>query len=193
MGLFSCLLVLGCWELEWWITLETLFFERFSFENMAKLQDNSLEALILYFLTRAVFPFDLPYYYKLCEAQGRIRTRHTCILFIVKSKRGSMEKQVMQSWSKGASVWVDRWMDGYDLLLEVMAFLSQIIPFFWDMATPFSLSFFLVMLLWYAIFSLFGATTIWLYFISEMFYERYHQDMEHLLCGVNGWWCQFPV
>jgi len=45
------------------IHLETLFFERF-FENMAKLQDNSLEALILYFLTRAVFAFDLPYYYK---------------------------------------------------------------------------------------------------------------------------------
>jgi len=30
-----------------------------------------------------------------------------------------MEKQVMQSRSKGASVWVDGWMDGYDLLLEV--------------------------------------------------------------------------
>ena len=71
---------------------------------MAKFLGYSLEALILYFLTRAVFAFDLPNYYKLCEAQGRIRTRHTCILFIVKSKRGSVEKQVMQSRSKGASV-----------------------------------------------------------------------------------------
>ena len=30
-------------------------------------------------------------------AQGRIRIGHTCILFIVNSNRGSMEKQVMQS------------------------------------------------------------------------------------------------
>ena len=37
-------------------------------------------------------------------AQGRIRTWHTCILFIVKSKKESMEKKVMQSRSKGASV-----------------------------------------------------------------------------------------
>ena len=74
-------------------------------------QDNSLEALILYFLTRAVSAFDLPTTTRFCGAQGRIRTGHTCILFIVKSKRGSMEKQVMQSRSKRASVWVDGWMD----------------------------------------------------------------------------------
>ena len=49
----------------------------------------------------------------LCGDQGRIRIGHTCILFIVKSKRGSMEKQIMQSRSKGASVHVDRWMDGF--------------------------------------------------------------------------------
>ena len=37
------------------------------------------------------------------------------------------------------------WMDGYGLLLEIMAFLSRIIPisFFWDMVTLFSLSLFL--------------------------------------------------
>ena len=42
------------------------------------------------------------------------------------------------------------------------------------------------MLLWHAIFSLFGATIIRLYFISGMFYERDYQDMENLLME-NGW------
>ena len=78
------------------------------------------------------------------------------------------------------------WMDGYGLLLEVMAFLSRIIPvslsFFLRHGYPLFLSFFWVMLLWHAIFSLLlRATIIRLYFISGMFYERDHQDMEHLL------------
>ena len=46
--------------------------------------------------------------------------------------------------------------------------------------------FFWVMLLCHPIFSLFGATIIWLYFISGMFNERDHQDMEHLLMWT-GW------
>jgi hypothetical protein len=40
------------------------------------------------------------------SSQNRVRTGHTCIPYIVKSKRGSTEKQVMQSRSKGASVWI---------------------------------------------------------------------------------------
>ena len=69
-------------------------------------------------------------------------------------------------------------MDGCGLLLEVMSFLSRIIPmsllsFFWDMATPFFSLFFLVMLLWHTIFSLFGATIIWFYFIfRDVLWER---------------------
>ena len=55
-------------------------------------------------------PLIFPTTTSLYGAQGRIRTGHTCILFIVKSKRGSMEEQVMQSRSKGASVWVDGWI-----------------------------------------------------------------------------------
>jgi len=56
-------------------------------------------------LTRAVTAFGLPYYrYGFCGAQGRVTTGHTSILYIVKSKSESMEKQVMQSRSKGASV-----------------------------------------------------------------------------------------
>jgi hypothetical protein len=80
---------------------------------------------------------------------------------------------------------MDGWMDGYDLLLEVMAFLSRIIPmslsssFFETWLHLFLSPFFWVMLLWHAIFSLFGATIIGLYFISGLFYERDHQDMEH--------------
>ena len=121
----------------------------------------------------------------LCGAQGRIRTGHTCILFIVKSKRGSMEKQVMQSRSKGASVWVDGWMDGYDLLLEVMAFLSRIIPmsllslFFWDMAIPFfslslsSFSFFLGHAsLACHLFSFWGNHNLTLFYFRDVLRER---------------------
>ena len=74
MGLFSYLLVLGYWKsercIEWYllvnrsaIHLEILFFERI-LKTWQSSQDNSLEALILYFLTRAVSAFDLPYYYK---------------------------------------------------------------------------------------------------------------------------------
>jgi hypothetical protein len=91
---------------------------------------------------------------------------------------------------KCMSGWIDGWMDRYDLLLEVMALLSRIIPvslFFFETWLPLFLSlFFGVMLLWHVIFSLFGATIIWLYFISGMFYERDHQDIEHLLIW-NGW------
>ena len=74
-------------------------------------------------LTRAVTAFGLPYYrYSFCGAQGRVRTGHTSILYIVKSKSGSMEKQVMQSRSKGASVWMNGWMNEwwYDLLLKAL-------------------------------------------------------------------------
>ena len=54
-------------------------------------------------------------------------------------------------------------VDGCGLLLKALIFslessLSLSLSF-WDMATPFSL-FFWVMLLWHAIFSLFGATII---------------------------------
>ena len=198
MGLFSCLLILGCWELEWCIKqyllvhrssvhLETPFFERFLKTWQSSRITLSRHSSCIS-LPGQCLPLIFPTTTSLCGAQGRIRTEHTCILLIVKSKRGSMEKQVMQSRSKGASVWVDGWMDGYGLLLEVMAFLSRIIPvslfFFFFLflrhGYPLSLSFFWVMLLWHAIFSLFGATIIWLYFISGMFYERDHQDMEHL-------------
>ena len=133
----------------------------------------------------------------LCGAQGRIRTGHTCIPYIVNSKRGPMEKQVMQSRSKGASVWVDGWMDvAYSLrqwfslsnhpCLSLSLFLRHGYPFF---------SLFWVKLLWHAIFALFGATIIWLYFISGMFYERDHQDLEHLLMEdewmvVLNSWCR---
>ena len=81
-------------------------------------------------------------------------------------------------------------MDGCGLLLEVMVFSleSSLFLFFLRHGYPFlSLSlFFGVVLLWHAIFSLFGATIVFLYFISGMFYEGYHQDMEHLLMW-NGW------
>ena len=68
------------------------------------------------------------------------------------------------------------WMDGCGLLLEAMVFSleSSLSLFFW------------VMLLWHTIFSLFGATIIWFYFIAGMFYERDYQDMENLLME-NGW------
>ena len=104
-----------------------------------------------------------------CGAQGRVRRRHTCIPYIVKSKRGFMEKQVMQSRSKGASVWVDGWMDEYGLLLKVMSFLSRIIPvslFFETWLPLFLSSFFLghTFLACHLFFLLFGATIIWLYF-----------------------------
>ena len=149
------------------------------------LQDNSLEALILYFLTRAVSAFDLPTTTSLYGAQCRIRTWHTCILFIVKSKRGSMEELVMLSRSKGASVGVDGWMDEYGLLLKVMSFLSRIIHvslFFLRHGYPFfSLHFFWVMLLWHAIFSSFFLGQPKSGFISGLFYERNHRNMEHLL------------
>ena len=74
----------------------------------------------------------------LCGAQGRIRTWHTCIPYIVKSMRWSMEKQVMPSRSKGAGVWVDGWMWLY--LLNGNGFLSWIILFFETWLPPFSLS-----------------------------------------------------
>ena len=145
MGLFRCLLVLSYWELEWCIKqyllvhrssihLETLFFERFLKTWQTPRITLSRHSSCI-FLPGQCLPLIFPTTTSLYGAQGRIRTGHTCILFIVKSKRWSKEKQVMQSRSKGASVWVDGWVDGYDLLLEIMAFLSRIIPislFFWS-------------------------------------------------------------
>ena len=189
MGLFSYLLVLGCWKLErcikWYllvhrsaIHLEIFFLKEFWKHGKAPRITLSRHSSCIS-LPGQYLPLIFPTTTSLYGTQGRIRTGHTCILFIVKSNRGSTEKQVMQSRSKGASVWVDGWMDGYGLLLEIMAFLSWIIHVFcfWDMVTPFS-QFFWAMLLWHAIFSLFRATIIWLYFILGMFYERDHQDME---------------
>ena len=137
MGLFGYLLVLGCWKSERcikWnllvhrsaIHLDILFFDFFFWKygkapRITLSRHSSCISLLGQYL-----PLIFPTTTSLYGVQGRIRTKHTCILFIVKSKRGSMEKQVMQSRSKGASVWVDGWMDGYDLLL--MAFLSRIIP-----------------------------------------------------------------
>ena len=133
-------------------------------------------------LTKAVTAFGLPYYrYGFCGAQGRVTTGHTSILYIVKSKSESMEKQVMQSRSKGASVWVDGWMDEYGLLLEVMAFLSRIILslslffFFWDMVTPFSLSF--LFFLGHAslachLFSFWGNHNLTLFYFRDVLRER---------------------
>ena len=70
---FSYLLVLGCWMsercIEWYLLVHRsaihleILFERI-LKTWQSSQDNSLEALILYFLTRAVSAFDLLYYYK---------------------------------------------------------------------------------------------------------------------------------
>ena len=84
----------------------------------------------------SVFPTTI----NLCGAQGRIRTGHTCIPYIIKSKRRSMERQVMQSWSKGASVWVGGWMDMAYSLRHWFSLLTH--PLFLNMATP-SLLYFL--------------------------------------------------
>ena len=66
----------------------------------------------------------------------------------------------MQSRSKGASV-MDGWMDMAYTLRHWFSLLNHPCLFFLDMATSLSfLSFFWVMLLWHAIFSLFGATII---------------------------------
>ena len=192
MGLFSCLLVLGCWELEWCIKqyllvhrssihLETLFFERFLKTWQSSRITLSRHSSCIS-LPGQCLPFIFPTTTSLCGAQGRIRTEYTCILFIVNSKRGSIEKQVMQSRSKGASVWIDGWIwltpwgNGFSLSNHPCLSLS-----FLRHGYPFFSPFFWIMLLWHAIFSLlFRATIIWLYFISGMFYERDHQDMEHL-------------
>ena len=188
MGLFSCLLSLGCWELEQCIKqyllvhisaihLETLFLKDFWKHGKAPRITLSRHSSCIS-LPGQYLPLIFPTTTSLYGAQGRIRTGHTCILFIVKSKRGSMEKQVMQSRSKGASVWVDGWMDGYDLLLEVMAFLSRIIPmsllsFFWDMATPFSLSLFLGHAsLACHLFSFWGNHNLTLYYFRDVLRER---------------------
>ena len=131
----------------------------------------------------------------LCGAQGRIRIGHTCILFIVKSKRGSTEKQVMQSRSKRCKC-MSGWMDGWIWLTPWgNGFSLSNHPYFFFLRHSYPL--FLSLFFGHASLAChllsFWATIIWLYFISGMFYERDHQDMEHLLCGMNGWWCQFPV
>ena len=185
MGLFSYLLVLGYWKSErcikWYllvhrsaIYLEILFWKYFWKYGKAPRITLSRHSSGIS-LPGQYLPLIFPTTTSLYGAQGRIRTGHTCILFIVKSKRGSMEKQVMQSWSKGASVWVDGWMDGYDLLLEVMAFLSQIIPnsFFWDMVT----SFFSLFFLGHAslachLFSFWGNHNLTLFYFRDVLRER---------------------
>ena len=63
----------------------------------------------------------------------------------------------MCGWIDG---WMDGWMDGCGLLLEVMVFSlesSLVSSLFLRNGYPFLYLFF-VMLLWHAIFSLFGAT-----------------------------------
>ena len=75
-----------------------------------------------------------------------------------------MEKKVMQSRSKGASV-MDGWMDMAYTLRHWFSLLNHpFLFFFFETWLPLSFflfsSFFWVMLLWHAIFSLFGATII---------------------------------
>ena len=122
MGLFSYLLVLGYWKSErcikWYllvhrsaIYLEILFWKNFWKHGKAPRITLSRHSSCIS-LPGQCLPLIFPTTTSLCGAQGRIRTGHTCILFIVKSKSGSMEKQVMHSRSKGASVWMDRWMNG---------------------------------------------------------------------------------
>jgi len=59
--------------------------------------------------------------------------------------------------------WMDGWMDvdGCGLLLKALVFsLESSLSLFFRHGYPFFFSFFLVILLWHAIFSLFGATII---------------------------------
>ena len=134
MGLFSYLLVLGCWKsercIEWHllvhrsaIHLEILFLKEFWKHGKAPRITLSRHSSCIS-LPGQYMPLIFPTTTSLYGAQGRIRTGHTR--------------------SKGASVWVDGWMDEYDLLLKVMSFLSQIIPvsFFFETWLPPSLSFF---------------------------------------------------
>ena len=112
----------------------------------------------------------------------------------------------MQSRSKGASVWMDEWW--YGLLLKALvlslSLLSSLDIYIyiyvcmyifqtWLSLFFLSLSFFWAMLFWHATFSFWGNHNLTLYFISGIFYKRDHQDKEHLLCGMDGQWCQFPV
>ena len=60
-----------------------------------------------------------------------VRTGHTCIPYIVKSKKGFMEKQVIQSRSRCACMWISGWVDdGMTYSSECWLPLSFIIPLF---------------------------------------------------------------
>ena len=81
----------------------------------------------------------------------------------------------MQSRSKGASVWVDGWLDGYGLLLEIMAFLSWIIlvSFFETWLPPFlSLFFWGHASLACHLFSFWGNHNLTLFYFRDVLQER---------------------
>ena len=181
MGLFNYILVLGCWKLErcikWYllvhrsaIYLEILFWKYFWKYGKAPRITLSRHSSCIS-LPGQYLPLIFPTTTSLYGAQGRIRTGHTCILFIVKSKRGSMEKQVMQSRSKGASVWVDGWIrltpwdNGFSLL-------NHPCLFFWDMVTPFSLFFLGHASLSCHLFSFWGNHNLTLFYFRDVLWER---------------------
>ena len=152
MGLFSYLLVLGCWEsercIEWYLLVHRsaihleILFERI-LKTWQSSQDNSLEALILYFLTRAVSAFDPSYYYKplwtsrqdkngaylhykYCKVKERIHGETSHAISIKRCK-------CMGGWMNG---WIQITPWGYGFFLSNNPYL------FLDMVTPFLSLFF---------------------------------------------------
>ena len=147
MGLFSYLLVLGCWELERFAKQYTLVhrsaihlevFLKKIFENMAKFPKMILSKHSTFIiLTRAVSAFNPSYNYKaFVELKGRIRTGHTCIPYIVKLKRGSTEKKVL------VCGWMDEWWYGLPLRALVLSLKTSLSSLFFETWLPLSHSVF---------------------------------------------------
>jgi len=98
-----------------------------------------------------------------------------------------------KSYNLDEKVQVYEWMDGCGLLLEAMVFsLESSLSLFFETWSPLSLSFFLGHAsLACNLFSFWGNYNLTL-FISGMFYERDHQDMEHLLMEDEWMICSIP-